>query len=60
MDIEQDKEANKTTYLSFETKSGLLKRLDELEREMKSNLEKIDYDTAVIEEIYLKMLQREV
>lgn len=60
LDIEQDKEANKTTYLSFETKNGLLKRLDELEREMKSNLEKIDYNTEVIEEIYLKMLQREV
>ncbi len=60
LDMEQDKEAEKTTLLSYETKDQLIKRLQDLESEMKSNLKGIDYNTEVLEEIYLKMLYREV
>lgn len=60
LDLEEDEKIGKITYLSYHSKDTLEKVLTSLEEDMKRSLQSIDYNTEVLEGIYLKMMNREV
>lgn len=60
LDLEEDEKIGKITYLSFHSKDKLENDLNSLEKEMRTSLQSIYYNTEVLEGIYLKMMNREV